>query len=459
MADETRAEALGKIVSELRAGGLTFLDLLRGMESCLVTTEDSRRARGVLLLAEAIAGYTAPDGGAEPPAARALPTTAAALLTQYFTSKLDDFAVIRAALMGCTALLRATADVNEGGKAPAVSYDAATEMADRFFEAVHVPSLVQADRQRSYGLIAALLTYQDTAAAAAAGDSTNEDGPSRGAGPPLGSCSPEEQLETIVAACDGEKDPRNVLLVCELWAMLPGAFCGPGSPPGHRTSFNAAAEELYDVVAAYFPVSFRPPPGDTVRITHEQLAATLRGAMSASPSYAPWAIPHVLESLAPDKPPRAQEDALAALAACGGSFGRAVMAPYLPAVWSALRGLLLHPPAGPELTPEGVARWATRLFAAEWAGGGAPGSGPGALVTLALGDQCLKDAAAALSPGSAASGGGGGEATAVERSARVGAAAAVKNRRATGAAAAPGLGGKTREGGGRRVTLRFPPRA
>jgi hypothetical protein len=40
------------------------------------------------------------------------------------------------------------------------------------------------------------------------------------------------------------------------------------------------------------------PGGDSVRITHEQLAATLRGAMSASPHYAPWAVPHVLESLA-----------------------------------------------------------------------------------------------------------------------------------------------------------------
>ena len=290
----------------------------------------------------------------------------------------------------------------------------------------------------------ALVSHPDAHTAGGAGTAGTDEGEddadvdvTAAAGPPLGSMTPAEQLESIVAACDGEKDPRNVLLVCELWALLPHAFCGaqdtpeaeaapglsvppgPAHSPKHRAAFAAAAEELYDVVAAYFPVSFRPPPGDTVRVTHEQLAATLRGAMCASASYAPWAVPHVLESLARDKTPRVQGDALAALAACGGSFGRATMAAHLPAVWGALRELLLHPPAGPELTAEGAARWATRLFASAWGGGGGVGEvggsggqgcdgqgGGASLVKLALADSCLKDAAAAMSPGSAASGGG-----------------------------------------------------
>ena len=76
---------------------------------------------------------------------------------------------------------------------------------------------------------------------------------------------------------------------------MPRAFCGAEGDDAralskldaHRAAFAAAAETLYDVVAAYFPVSFRPPPGDVVRVTHEQLAATLRGAMCASSAYAP----------------------------------------------------------------------------------------------------------------------------------------------------------------------------
>ena len=107
VSDEDRDEAAGRIVQLLVSGALTFLDLLRGMETCLVTTDEPRRARGVLLLAECVAGYAGDDetvaGGARP-----LPGGAASLLSQYFASKLEDFAVLRAALAGCTALLRAT---------------------------------------------------------------------------------------------------------------------------------------------------------------------------------------------------------------------------------------------------------------------------------------------------------------------------------------------------------------
>lgn len=416
--DASRADALRRLVALLGADSITFLDLLRGMEACLVTTEDSRRARGVLLLAEAVAGYVAP------PASRPLPAGAASLLAQYFASKLDDFAVIRAALMGCATLLRADAAHDAGVVTPAVDRAGACDIADRFFDAVHVPSLVQADRQRGYELLLALLHHPSA---------SDPDG----RGPPLGAdLTPAEQLETIVAACDGEKDPRNVILVCDIWSTLPRAFCGPADESSrddldpawvptrvrvpsdaHRAAFAAAAEELYDVVAAYFPVSFRPPPNAPPgSITRERLAATLRGAMCASAAYAPWAAPHVLESLHPDKPPHVVEDAFAAAAACGSAFGARAMAPHLNATWGAMRGVLLRPPAGPELDAEGAARWATRLFAAEWSGDVRDAS---SLARLALADACLADAAAALSPegankiatkdeGGGCCGGGGG---------------------------------------------------
>ena len=74
------------------------------------------------------------------------------------------------------------------------------------------------------------------------------------------------------------------------------------------------------------------------------------------------------------------------------------MRPHLSAVWSALRGVPLRPPAGEDLDAEGAAKWATRLFAAEWAGGARGAADPGGLAALALEDACLGDAAAALAP-------------------------------------------------------------
>ena len=78
VSDEVRSDAAGRIVQLLVTGALTFLDLLRGMETCLVTTDDARRARGVLLLAETVAGYAGDDEtvGA---GARPLPGGAASL--------------------------------------------------------------------------------------------------------------------------------------------------------------------------------------------------------------------------------------------------------------------------------------------------------------------------------------------------------------------------------------------
>ena len=148
-----RARALAAIAALLDAGSVTFLDLLRGMESCLVTTDDARRARGVLLLAEAVAGYGARAGGPR----ASLPAPAAELLAQFFASKLEDFAVIRAALAGCTSLLNARD--HENANEPVVTHATATTMADRLFESTHVPSLTQEDRRRSYEMLVALVRH------------------------------------------------------------------------------------------------------------------------------------------------------------------------------------------------------------------------------------------------------------------------------------------------------------
>ena len=346
--DASRADALRRLVALLGADSITFLDLLRGMEACLVTTEDSRRARGVLLLAETVAGYVAPRV-ATPPRRRGV-SACAVLLFQAGR--------LRRHPRGAHGLRHAPPRRRRARRRrrhPAVDRAGACDIADRFFDAVHVPSLVQADRQRSYELILALLDHPSA---------------SDPEGPPLGAeLTPAEQLETIVAACDGEKDPRNVILVCDIWSTLPRAFCGSADeasteePDGvptagprpsdeHRAAFAAAAEELYDVVAAYFPVSFRPPPNAPPgAITRERLAATLRGAMCASAAYAPWAAPHVLESLHPDKPPHVVEDAFAAAAACGSAFGARAMAPHLNAAWGACAGCCCVRPPGRSWTP------------------------------------------------------------------------------------------------------------
>ena len=71
-----------------------------------------------------------------------------------------------------------------------------------------------------------------------------------------------------MANCDGERDPRNVLALCRLWRELPKAFneaeedvvdaADSTTTTTSAQAFVANCEEVYDVVAAYFPISFKP---------------------------------------------------------------------------------------------------------------------------------------------------------------------------------------------------------
>ena len=402
------------------------------MEACLVTTDDAVRARGVLLLAELVARPAHPLPPPRAPRERGAAPRAVLRLQARGLRRHPRRA------RGCAALLTADAVDDRGVRAPAVDRAGAVEMADRFFDAVHVPSLVQADRAKAYELLAALVSRAD--------DRDRDENASSGArGPPLGSAprgaaradrrrvrrreGPEERPARVRALGYA---PASLLRRGGVRRVRRVRFRRPAAAaalPAHAAAFASAAEELYDVVAAYFPVSFRPPANDRVLVTHEQLAATLRSAMCASPSYAPWAVPHVHESLDETKPPQTHVYAHAPVCACGASFGREAMRPHLRAVWGALRNVLLRPPAGPELTAEGAARWATRCFAAEWSrsdvndvfqGSEEKTNGDAAatataslsLVSLALVEACLSDAASALSGaaaggGAAASGAGG----------------------------------------------------
>ena len=68
----------------------------------------------------------------------------------------------------------------------------------------------------------------------------------------------------LVRAMDGEKDPR-CLLVCLrcVAALLSAPFAALTAP---------LSNELFDVTACYFPITFTPPANDPHGITREQLS-------------------------------------------------------------------------------------------------------------------------------------------------------------------------------------------
>ena len=63
-------------------------------------------------------------------------------------------------------------------------------------------------------------------------------------------------VSEVVAAVDGERDPRCLLLSFRIVRQLVVVLRGGG--PGGQAVLSDSAEELFDVIACYFPISFVP---------------------------------------------------------------------------------------------------------------------------------------------------------------------------------------------------------
>lgn len=91
---------------------------------------------------------------------------------------------------------------------------------------------------------------------------------------------------------DGEKDPRCLLASFSCVRLAAAAY---QQPDVDAAPLEMGAEELVDVLAAYFPVSFKPPPNDQHRITRQDLAAELEKTLTCCPAFAPHVMPLMFE--------------------------------------------------------------------------------------------------------------------------------------------------------------------
>ena len=276
---------------------------------------------------------------------------------------------LRGALTGALHLLRAASP-------PALDDEAAVALVGALLAEVHVPSLVASERLLALECLSVFVVQRPAASRA------------------LGS----RLLEGAIAAIDGEKEPRCLraafALVTQLGALFPAC-----EPP-----LAAAAEELHDVVACYFPLVYTPPRSAERApdaVTRDELAAALCSALMSTPAFAPLALPLVLGKLAlpAEQTASAVTDALAALSAAADAFPPHALAAHAHPAWRALRGLILPPPPGgeadadadsPQPGQHAVAAGAclTKLLRAL---GRAPGGAAEALRLEALSDPFVAD--------------------------------------------------------------------
>jgi len=93
-------------------------------------------------------------------------------------------------------------------------------------------------------------------------------------------------MSTFVSYFDGEKDPRNLMIVFSILQV-----------PMMEWDIQANAQDLFEAVFNYFPITFKPPPDDPYGITAQDLKNRLRDCIAASSDFAPYAFPALLDKL------------------------------------------------------------------------------------------------------------------------------------------------------------------
>ena len=107
-------------------------------------------------------------------------------------------------------------------------------------------------------------------------------------------------VTNVLAAIEGEKDPRNLLVCFDLTYFMLITFMNPTSAFYQEQSkevLEQLEESFFDEIACYFPINFKPPKNDAHKITPEQLQSLLAKCMLASPSMNQHIVPYLLEKV------------------------------------------------------------------------------------------------------------------------------------------------------------------
>ncbi len=243
-----------------------FADLLQPLGVYLTNEDDVKRGRAVSFLATVL--NASPE----------IITTPEHMhhLAEFFTSRLVDWVALRGALEGCAALLREGVSERAHGDqvvGVGLSEADAVDMLRTISDGVYVRSLAAKDRSLVFAIVRKLVERAGLAALDAEVD----------------------LAEMMVVSMDGEKDPGCLLdafhaaqSVLRLFSGLESRADGGAEMVGtsvHVDMMRNAEDEMFDILACYFPVSFEPREDSARRITRDDLARALEETLLLWPGF------------------------------------------------------------------------------------------------------------------------------------------------------------------------------
>ncbi|KAF2200407.1 MMS19 nucleotide excision repair protein-like protein [Delitschia confertaspora ATCC 74209] len=134
----------------------------------------------------------------------------------------------------------------------------------------------------------------------------------------------------FISYFDGEKDPRNLMVVFSILRV-----------PMTEWNIRGDAQELFDAVFNYFPITFRPPPDDPYGITAQDLKDRLRNCISSTPDFAPYAFPALLDKL-DSTSINTKRDVLQTVTSCVTEYGSRTVSLYSVTLWDSLKYEILN---------------------------------------------------------------------------------------------------------------------
>ncbi|CAN1285943.1 MMS19 nucleotide excision repair protein homolog [Linum perenne] len=289
---DQQGAGLDSIVALLNNDVITISSLVRDMEMYLTTTDNVIRARGTLLLGEALMKLCS----------KPLESATVHSLMTFFAERLADWRALRGALVGCLALMRR----NSCG---VVNADDAVMVAKSYIKCLQVQSLAQHDRKLSFELLECLLERH----------------------PHVVTSVPDfDFVYKICEDIDGEKDPQCLMLTFHIVELLVKAHPVSSGPVSNDIS------ELFNILSCYFPIHFTHPKAEDGNVGKDDLSTALMMAFSATPLFEPFVVPLLLEKLSSSLP-SAKVDSLKFLNYCAQKYGRDRMAKHAIAIWSSLK--------------------------------------------------------------------------------------------------------------------------
>jgi DNA repair/transcription protein MET18/MMS19 len=87
-------------------------------------------------------------------------------------------------------------------------------------------------------------------------------------------------LQIVIDAIDGEKDPRNIILIFDFVYKINTTLDKPS-----LSSFN---KRFFEILDEYYPIEFTPPKNSPEKITAELLSTKLNNCLASNEEYMPY---------------------------------------------------------------------------------------------------------------------------------------------------------------------------